>query len=408
MKNILFVSIAFPPKSDAEGLQVAKYLKYLLRESKGKFNIDAVTSRQPTLNMTYDASLESSLEGVREILEIPIYENRYTNWLLRKMAPRVVHAPDSKFSFHLQANRVIGQLSNKPDLIYSRSFPPSSAVMAFKLKKHYGVPWIMHLSDLWADCPEMRYTGSLMTYQQKIESLCFKAADVVCVTSEMTLAFYKKKYGKTNARIEYYPNVFDVEDCLPGVMKQTTVKYSKLRIVHAGSLVGDRSPELFLKTVRNLPEEKKNELDIVFIGDMDSRNMAIFNQYRSDCVSYLGTVDYQKSLSLQRSADVLLLIDTPIDSKELRVFFRSKILDYIIAGHPILALIDNDSEVQRSIEKHGLGTCIERHDFKALSDHLLWLLINRNDSYFNVRELIMEFDAAINAKRLVGLFDEHL
>ena len=67
MKNILFVSIAFPPKSDAEGIQVAKYLKYLLRVSKGKFNIDAVTSRQPTLNMTYDASLESSLEGVREI-----------------------------------------------------------------------------------------------------------------------------------------------------------------------------------------------------------------------------------------------------------------------------------------------------------------------------------------------------
>lgn len=408
MKNILFVSIAFPPKSDAEGLQVAKYLKYLLRESKEKFNIDAVTSRQPTLNMTYDASLESSSKGVRDIIEIPIYENRYVNWLLSKIAPSVVNSPDSKFSFHLQANTVIRQLSNKPDLIYSRSFPTSSAVMAYKLKRHYDVPWVMHLSDIWADEPERLYSGRLMSYQQKIEGICFKVADVVCVTSEMALAFYEKKYGKTNARIEYYPNVFDMEDCLPTKIKQAPVDHGKLRIVYTGSLAGDHSPEPFLNAVRSLPLDRQNDLEIVFVGDIDSLNKAIFDRCKSDCVTHMGNVDFHTSLEFQRSADVLLLLDLPVDSPEMRMCFQSKTLDYIIAKHPILAIVEHDSQTQRVIEKHGLGTCIERNDFKGLRDHLLWLLANRNDRYFNARNLVMEFDSALNAKRLVKLFDEHL
>ena len=408
MKNILFVSIAFPPKSDAECLQVAKYLGYLLRESQGKFNIDAVTSRQPTINMPYDESLEASLSGVRDIIEIPIYENRYTNFLLKKIAPWVINSPDTKFSFHFQAKSVIKQLPNKPDLIYSRSFPPSSAVMAHKLKIYYDVPWIMHLSDIWADCPESKYTGRIMSCHQKIEALCFNSADVVCVTSEMTLAFYEKKYGKTNARIEYYPNVFDIEDFFPTVIKQAASKLGKLRIVHTGSLAGDRTPESFLMAVKSLPRDKQNELEIIFAGAIDAGNKAIFDRYKSDCVTYIGRVEYQRALEIQRSADVLLLIDMPAESPELRVFFPSKILDYIIAKHPILALIDNHSEVERVIEKHGLGTCIERHNVKGLSDHLLWLLSNRCDSYFNDRKLVMEFDSEINAKRLINLFDEYL
>ena len=82
MKSILFVSIAFPPKFDAEGLQVAKYLKYLLREGGGHFDIDVVTSRMPTLNMSYDPSLESASIGIRQRIELPIFENKYSNFIL--------------------------------------------------------------------------------------------------------------------------------------------------------------------------------------------------------------------------------------------------------------------------------------------------------------------------------------
>ena len=154
--------------------------------------------------------------------------------------------------------------------------------------------------------------------------------------------------------------------------------------------------------------DKQNELEIIFVGAVDAKNKAIFECHKSDCVTYVEPVDYPRALEMQRSADVLLLIDMPVKSSDLRVFFPSKLVDYIIAKHPILALIDLDSEAHNFIEKYGLGTCIDRHDFMALSDHLLWLLSNRNDGYFHDREFVMEFDAASNVKRLVDLFDELL
>lgn len=405
--TVLFVSIAFPPKSDAEGLQVAKYLKYLFKEGHAQFDIDVVTSKLPTLNMSYDASLESVSTGIRQRIELPIFENKYTNFILRKLVPWAIQAPDSKFSFHWQSFRVPGLLQKPPALIYSRSFPPSSSVMAYKLKHYYNIPWIMHLSDIWADCPETLYKGRSTAYNQKVERKCFESADAVCVTSQKTLEFYEKKYSHLNKRIELFPNVFDSEDIMLSDQR-SVVCNKKLRIVHTGSLAGDRSPEPFLKAMASLPKEKQNNFEVIFIGSTDRKNKAILDSYRCDCLSYYGAIEYQKALEFQRSADVLLLIDLPVEQPELRVFFPSKILDYMIAKKPILALIDKGSETHSVIQRNGLGTCIERHDTESIRDHLLWLLSSRDSEYFNAREILPEYDAAYNAKRLIELFKEFL
>ena len=146
--SLLFVSIAFPPKFDSEGLQVAKYFKYLSKEcNENNLPIDVVTSAIPTLFMPEDASLKAADTGYRQKIEIVIRENKYRNFLLRKIAPQLVDRPDSKFNFFQQWEKVVSELKEKPSVIYSRSFPTSSAVMAMKLKEFYKVPWVMHLSD---------------------------------------------------------------------------------------------------------------------------------------------------------------------------------------------------------------------------------------------------------------------
>lgn len=407
MNTILFISIAFPPKADAEGLQVAKYLKYLLREGKSRFAIDAVTSAHPTLNMSYDPSLEAAANGVRQVIELPIFENRYSNYLLRKVAPWATQSPDSKFSFHWQACRVPKLLEHVPDLIYSRAFPLSSAVMACKLKKRFNVPWVMHLSDIWADCPEMRYRGRSMSYQQKVERECFEMADAICVTSHKTLEFYHRKYPELGYKLQFFPNVFDSED-LAGSSDNRHAKNERLRIVHTGSLAGDRSPEPLLKAIHMLPKEIQDQLDIVFIGSTDRKNRALLEKYRCDCLSCFDAMEYRKALEIQRSADVLLLIDMPVKEPELRVFFPSKTLDYMLARKPILALVDDGSEIHHLVDNNGMGTCVDRDDVEGIQKHLLWLLSARDSDYFDAREVLPEYDAAYNAKRLIGLFDEFL
>src|SRR5690349_9451643 len=101
--NVLFVSIAFPPKNDPECLQTARFFKYLSQENDLQF--DVVTSRMPTLFMPADDSLKSLDVGYRSKVEVPIYESKLTNFILRKVGLGDLMFPDSKMTFHWQWKR---------------------------------------------------------------------------------------------------------------------------------------------------------------------------------------------------------------------------------------------------------------------------------------------------------------
>ena len=403
MKSILFVSIAFPPKFDSEGLQVARYFKYLSKFAKGNFVIDVVTSASPTLYMTYDKSLEDANQGYRQKIEIKIFENRYLNFLLRKFNPAWILRPDSKHTFFRQWKKVVNQLKEPPSLIYSRSNPWSSAVMALKLKEYYGVPWVMHLSDPWSDSPVNSLRGKVKEINEDYEQLCFKHADYISLTSHQTIAFYRSKYPQYVDKFIYFPNVYDSDDILP---KASTPISSKLKLVYTGGLAGNRSPEPFLKAVDCLPESKRERIEIVFSGIADRANKALFKKYLQSCISYIGPLaTYKDAISLQQDADVLLLVDFPISQRNLRMYFLSKLLDYMIARKYIIA-ITGEGSVCWSIINGKMGRCFEESDYKNLANHLI-MLVEEKERYsdiFNIDEINPEYDAAMNSERLKRLF----
>ena len=412
MRNILFVSIAFPPKSDAEGLHVAKYLKYLLRHGEGSFTVDAVTSALPTLNIPRDASLETISQNVRQIIELPIYENRYGNYLIRKVLPWAAAMPDPKFTFAMQAARVVEKLQVKPDLIYSRAFPLSSSVLAYRLKRIFNVPWVMHLSDLWADCPEQNYAGISRAVQERLEKMCFKTADVICVTSEKTLEYYKKKYKHFGRRIELYPNVFDLEDAVtksdlniePVRARKANEKF---RIVHTGSLVGERSATPLLKALSQLDQATQNKIELLLVGPLDRINSKLVKSFDLPFVKLIDQIEYKAALEIQRDADLLILIDTPITNPDLRVYFRSKLLDYILTGVPILAIGDEDSQIQKVMSDHSLGKYLYRHDIESIVSYLKTAVHSPVVLRQEQQNCTLEkYSASYNAKQLLSLFRE--
>ena len=408
VKSVLFVSIAFPPKFDSEGLQVAKYVKYLKTACQDRFALDVVTSSVPTLNMPYDDTLRGAATGFRQVIELPILENKYTNYLLRRLWPTLAWSPDSKFTFHWQWRRVVSNLEQSPDLIYSRSFPASSAIMARKLKRHYNVPWIMHLSDPWADSPHVDYSGGARELNQRLEHECFEGADVICLTSQKTIEYYQSKYPKFRDKFEFYPNVYDPED-IPETRISKSIPNKKVRFVHTGGLAGSRTPEPFLLAVSQLPIETRNKMEVVFAGHADRANREVLQRYSPDYVTYLGPLDtYQEALALQRTADILILIDFPVDNPDIRVYFLSKLLDYHITGKPILAITDKNSECQDFIESER-GDAIDRHDVNEIRQCLLDIVEDRipsNSEYLAPRPIRPEYSAMENAIRLRELFSK--
>lgn len=408
MRSVLTVSIAFPPKFDSEGLQVAKYYEYLGQACEGHLNLDVVTSAIPTLNMHYDPALESATKGIRQTIPIRVFENKYTNYLLRRFWPTLAFSPDSKFTFHWQWRSVIRRLREKPSLIYSRSFPASSAIMALKLKRYYRVPWVMHLSDPWADDHDAAYRGKAQALNHKLERTVFEEADVISLTSHKTIEFYRKKYPELNKRYEFFPNVYDPVD-IPERKAPTSPQGRRLRLVHTGGLAGTRTPAPFLNALDQLSESAQNQLEVIFAGWVDRESRKIIERTKASCFRYLGPLDsYKDAIELQQSADVLVLIDFPVAKPDLRVYFLSKLLDYQITGKPILGITDKGSECQNFIESER-GHCFERSNVQGIRKYLEWLIEikdQEDSSFFELRPLRTEYDASINANRLAQLFDE--
>lgn len=405
MKNLLVVSIAFPPKNDPECLQTAKYFKYLADASD--WNIDVVTSQTPTLFMPVDPKLEKYAQGFRQQIQLPIYENKYLNFLIRKINPTLLQQPDSKYSFRWGHKKVIQQLQEKPDVIYSRSFPMSSTYLAARLVDHYQVPWVLHLSDPWVGSPLHHLPAPLEAKLAEQEQQFFAKATYICLTSKKTQAFYQERYPQFQEKFLVFPNVFDPADI-------TTTPYTfqdKLRFVYTGGLTEARSPQYLFEAIQKLQNKDAQLLknvEFVFAGQFDRQNEALFQTYDLDCVQNKGLLSYPDALKLQQSADVLLVIDTPLKSPKDAMFFPSKLLDYFIAKRRILALTDKGS-TSFDVVDGNYGDCFEHRDMDGIAQAIeaaIHAWNHKNNDYFFSKEIDETFSATFNVQRLVDLFHE--
>jgi len=393
MKKILLVSIAFPPKNDPESFQTAKYVKYLTKTN----HVDVVTSKSPTLWMPFDEKLLAYIENVKQIISIRIIEPKYLSIFINKLVRRFVW-PDTRLTFHLQYKKVIKQLKEKPDVIYSRAFPLSSILMAKKLKKHYNVPWVLHLSDPWLESPLFDYNKS--KYHQKKEKECFDSANVISFTSLSTIDIYKNKYPEYSYKYKYFPNVYDDEDIQDMPLKEGQ---SDIKIVYTGSLNGSRSLKMLIEAINKIQKSKASipyKIEVVVAGSLDSYNDKMIKE-NSDFIKYVGFLSIVDVKELQRSADILLAVDFDFKSSSDAIFFPSKLLDYFITKKPIIAITTKNSTTDLLLKEID-HFCVYHND----SYSLIELLLDLEEVTTKTYEIPTKYSALNNVERLTNLFNE--
>ena len=387
--RVLVVSIALPPKNDPEALQTGKYLKYLSREVQ----IDAVTSSMPTLWMQSDPGLKPLVKDLEQTIEIPIFEPKYLSILGNKLFRKFLK-PDSRSSFHHKWQKVVKELRQDPDLIYSRSFPLSSTIMAKKLKQHYKVPWIMHLSDPWLESPLFNFKNS--KYHRHEELACFELASYIAFSSSKVVEIYQAKYPQWAAKFVYFPNVYDSSDVIEKVEAKS---HEQLTFVYTGSLNGSRSLKNLIYAINKLPANYANKIRIKVVGSLDRENQEIIAAHPK-LVEFLGFVNFEEVKKIQTEADVLLAVDFDfIDPKEA-IYFPSKLLDYFAVQKPIFCLTNKNSTSDEILSK--LGHYVAYHnDEKSIQTFI--------QNYFKGeikvdQQLPAEYSAKTNAKKLQQLF----
>ncbi|HYG73853.1 MAG TPA: hypothetical protein VEK08_02380 [Planctomycetota bacterium] len=250
----------------------------------------------------------------------------------------------------------------KPALIYSRSHPPASNLVALDLVNgpFRGVPWVAYFNEPWSGntfykSPVTR--AALGRYERQIFET---ATELIFATDALRDAMLAGAEPEILAKAHVIPPAFHPDWYgkaeLPVLFRQ--IRPAGKVIAHVGDLHPYRSPAKLYEAIAALSKQHADlaaKLHFWQIGEMDESFVNLEREHGvAGNVQLFSPVSYLESLAVMKAADVLLLIDSPVRRS---VFLPSKLVDYLGARKPILGLTPKGSYCARLLESWGQPWC---------------------------------------------------
>ncbi len=390
VKKALIVSYLWPPMEGVGLIRAMKFAKYLtgfgwqpfVLTVKPRINNKATGSVPPGVivlrtdyrDVLHDAKKMFSHREDAGVTGSEGSEKRssgMTKNRIGSIAREVVAMPDEQIGWYDFAVRDGKALIEREriDLIFSTSPPETAHLIARKLKKICGIPWVADLRDLWSDDHFRDRSFLKKAILKMMEGRVLKDADAVVTVS---VPWASRLACSIGSRVDVIENGFDEEDfrgAVPVANKKFTITYTgKIHRKH-------QDISVFLKTIRDLV--KSGDIDR---GRVDVRFYAL-GYDRPDIdwmariyglegiVRDMGRVSYEESIIEQKRSDALLFVQWQGRGRE--GWYSAKLYDYIGSRRPIIALAERGGIIEDIIRKTASGSIAD--DEKALKESLLRL-----------------------------------
>ncbi|MEA4825939.1 MAG: glycosyltransferase [Clostridium sp.] len=441
-KKILVVAHIFPPMGGSGVQRTLKFVKYLR-----KFNWEpiVVTVGKTCFKYLKDDTLEIEIpEGMDIIrideelnidsMKVKNLLNNYRN-LVRdeRLMSEYINAvsnygkennsedmlkslllPDvSSFWAMDVINKIHNFIDfNEIDAIYTTSGPYSDHIIGYFLKEKYNKPWVTDFRDEWTNNPYFDFDKNNIAFKiiEKMEQNILWKADKILTTTPLARENYINILNVPSHKIVTITNGYDEED-FKDVMFSKIPK-ATFQIIHNGMLYMIRTPETFLKAIKNLVYKRKidkNKIKVIFS----------YTEYKEKWQNYLkdnnleSIVDFkdymshEESIKLSINSDLLLLI---VGSGEKnKSVYTGKVFEYLRMGKPILALSPKGSVVENLLKETNSGENFEYDDITGIENYILkaykkWE--NNSVSDFILNDNIAKYEREYLTKRLAKILDE--
>ena len=289
----------------------------------------------------------------------------------------------------------------RPDVIYASAWPVSAFLLARRLARALGCPWVAEYRDLWSG---NHYLDILPAWRRRLdahwETRLLRSASGIVTVSEPLAARLRAMHGLPVAVI---PNGWDPDDLPVGAGEERgRASEGRFRIVYTGLLYGEqRDVSPLLAAMRALPEVQVELYGRQFAyAEAQARRFGV-----ADRVHFHPPVPREEALALQRGADALLLALWN-DPREKGVY-TGKLFEYLAAGRPILAIGPKDNVAAELIQRLGAGAVAssEEEVQAVLGD---WLARRRRGEALAgaSRDAIVPWSHAALARRLLTFLKE--
>lgn len=279
---------------------------------------------------------------------------RYVGWMAR---------PDRWISWQFDAVRQGLEMIEefKPDVIWS-TYPIATAhVIASKLRRKTGIPWVADFRDPMA---QDDYPTDPITKQQFLEIEADAAAQArFCVfTTPGAARIYRQRYPAHAERMVVLENGYD-EESFAAVKAATPATGSladgtrPLIMLHSGIVYpSERDPTQLFEALGNMRKEgtlSPADLRIRFRASVhDDLLQSLAQAYGAqEFIELCPAIPYREALAEMLSVDVLLVMQASNCNAQI----PAKIYEYLRAGKPILGLTDPAGDTAGVLRAAGLN-----------------------------------------------------
>jgi glycosyltransferase involved in cell wall biosynthesis len=406
--RVLCISALFPPIGDSEAICGGKMIKALL-----DYGVDiSVLYRSKAMSLrTYardGSSFWKPLEEIATDISTPTYHERFKGRF---------GATVNRMQLYLGwIDAVVGwarraHAERSFDLVYSRSLPTVSHLAGYWCAKKLNLPWVVNMNDPWDKflVPGASQEGSSL--YAKVSTYWFKKtlrnADVVTCPNER-LHRYHAGFAQIDRPAVILPHIGYTAP--PFSNRSAHVQTAPFRLVHAGKLgiheVPSRPTDALLigfgDFLRTHPEAR-SEAKLVLVGPEDTATTAVIAALGLQAnVESVGSVSYEDSLRHIAGAAVCVLVEAKLEEG---IFLPSKLVDYIAARKPVLALSPKVGVTADMAGQAGGGiTHVSRHDAEAVQEAIAGLYADYRRGTLHLRAPSEGFAGQFKPDAVAGKF----
>ena len=255
---------------------------------------------------------------------------------------------------------VAGGLPRRVHGVLSMSPPLTLGLTGWVTKLFRGGMLVFNIQDIFPDAAAQ--TGAITNKQilrgaRWLERVSYERSDAVVLLSEdLKQNVAAKLSGKFHNRLHVIPNFVDTSAIVPGD-RMTNYRRElgiddRVIVMYAGNVGFSQSLELVLAAAKSLPS-----IAFVINGDGAARK-SLQDKAKNENIDNVHFADYQP---IERLSEVLASGDihvVPLKTGLASVSVPSKMYSILSAGRPVLAAIDSNTEIPRTLAESGAGIAV--------------------------------------------------
>ncbi len=389
MKKVLIITYYWPPAGGPGVQRVLKFAKYLPDFGWEPFILTVKNGEFPA----HDKSLENDIPqnchvhksksvepfyiykkflGDINKNEIPTYilNQSKSDSLKDKTAKWIrlnLFVPDAKIGWIpfavSKGNKLIKE--HNIDVIFSSSPPQTVNLIAKKLSKKSGLPWVADYRDPWTDA-FWQEGGSNRNYfsqyiDKSLEQSCLKNANSITTVSSSLIKLFEKK---SSNQYSLMPNGFDSDD-FDNLNKSRSEKF---RINYIGYLSQSQKIDNFLEALSSMDKKLLDKMDINFYGNIHQSILQKIDSFHLNNIIKIKTyIPHDEAIKRMKCSEILLLVIPDVSNNDLIV--TGKLFEYLATQNYILGIGPLSGDVVKILQETNCG---KMFDYKEnLKDVLL-------------------------------------